>query len=246
MCSELKCAKVENISGQNSGHVFFDELAHHLPYATLSVACALMVLSLIDVFFKSGIVESTLHIHSNVASESGHCCHPSGMDILFHSFHFIHILFAVSGAMMTFYRYSKNIIVGMIVGIVSSSIFCTLSDVLLPYLAGTFLGVSMELHICFFSELSNILPFLIVGALNGLVMSYIKDFQTAQHSLQLHFFHTFVSAMACAFYAIGHGFSDFYAYFGIFFLLILGAVVLPCTLSDIVVPIFCARMVGKK
>lgn len=246
MCSEMKCAKLEVVSVQNSGRVFVQELAHHLPYATLSVACALMILTVVDLLFKAGAVGSALSVHSHTACSS--CCggQPSVMDILFHSFHFIHILFAVSGAMMTYYRYSKNILTGMIVGVISASVFCTLSDVLLPYLAGTFLGISMELHICFFSELSNILPFLTIGALNGLVMSYIKDFHLAQHSLQLHFFHTFASAMACAFYAIGHGFSDYYAYFGIFFLLILGAVVLPCTLSDIVVPIVCARMIGKK
>ena len=245
MCTEIKCAKLEPVSIENSGRVFIQELAHHLPYATLSVTCALMVLSLIDVFFQSGIVESTLNIHSHATNPTC-CCHPSGMDILFHSFHFIHILFAVSGAMMTFSRYSKNIIAGMFIGIFSASIFCTLSDILLPYLAGTFIGVSMELHICFFSELHNILPFLTIGALNGLIMSYISEFQTAKNSLRLHFFHTFVSSLACAFYAIGHGFYDYYAYFGIFFLLILAAVVLPCTLSDIVVPIIFARIVGKK
>jgi len=248
VCSEIKCAKTENLNVENSGKVFLSELAHHLPYATLSVACALMILSLIDVlFFKSGIVTSSVHHACDSLMHVENCCHhTSGMDILFHSFHFIHILFAVSGAMMTFYRYSKNIFLGMIVGVISASVFCTLSDVLLPYLAGTFLGVQMDLHICFFSELSNILPFLIVGTLNGLVMSYIKEFHSYQHSLLLHFFHTFVSAMASAFYAVGHGFSDFSGFIGIFFLLLLFAVVLPCTLSDIVVPIIFARMIGKK
>ncbi len=245
MCFDEKCAKFENVV-RPTGKVFMRELAHHLPYATLSVAVGLMLLSIIDVFFQSGIVESTLHAHSHAVSCSDLCSHPSGMDILFHSFHFIHILFAVSGAMMTFYRYSRNIIAGLVVGVISASVFCTLSDILLPYLAGTVLGVSMELHICFFSELSNILPFLIVGAINGLVMSSIPTFYSEQHSLRLHMFHTFISAMACAFYAIGHGFSDFYAYFGIFFILILSAVVLPCTLSDIIVPIVCARFIGKK
>ena len=231
------------MSLRNSGRVFLHELSHHLPYATLSVACALMLLSILAVFFKSGIAYSTVHTHSTTD-----CCghNQSAMDILFHSFHFIHILFAVSGSMVTFYRYSNRVIVGMIVGIISSTVFCTLSDVLVPYLAGLLLGVAMDLHICFFSELSNIIPFLVIGALNGLVMFYVKDFKTEQNSLNLHFFHTLISALASTFYAIGHGFADFHIYFGTFFLLILGAVVLPCTLSDVVVPIICARMVAKK
>ncbi len=238
----MVCSELNNISKKNKSKVFFHELAHHLPYGTLSVACALMLLSLISVFLKPEIVSEVAHSHSH----TGGCSHNSDLDILFHSFHFTHILFAVSGSMMTFYRYSKNVIAGVIVGVISSSVFCTLSDVLLPYLAGIMFGVSMDLHICFFSELPNILPFLFVGALNGLVMLYIKEFQSERYSLQLHFLHTLISAMASIFYAIGHGFSDFYAYFGIFFLLILVAVVIPCTLADVVVPIICARMVDKK
>ena len=242
MCSELK-----NVSEKNSSGIFMHELAHHLPYGTLSVACALMLISLIDVFFASGIVEATLSTHSHTIESASTCCGSSSrMDILFHSFHFVHTLFAVSGSMITFYRYSKNVLAGAIIGMISSSIFCTLSDILLPYAAGALLGVSMDLHICFFSELENILPFLLVGVLNGLVMNYVKDFKTEKNSLQLHFFHTFISAMASVFYAVGHGLPNFHAHFGIFFLLMLVAVVLPCTLADVVVPIVFARIFRTK
>lgn len=232
-------------SFKNHKDDFFHELAHHLPYATVAVACALMVLSLITVLFDTGSM-ATVAQHSHGCC-SGHCslAH-SPMGILFHVFHFVHILFAVTGTMMTFYRYSQRIIVGAVVGIVSASIFCTVSDILLPYFAGKILGADMALHICFFSEQLNIAPFLFIGALNGLVMFYIKEFQTAQSSLQLHFFHTLTSAMASIFYAIANGFSDFHSYIGMFFVLILVAVVLPCTLSDVVVPVICGKLAEKK
>ena len=38
-------------------------------------------------------------------------------------------------------------------------------------LAGKILGVHMEFHICFLSELHNVIPFLVIGLLNGSVMS---------------------------------------------------------------------------
>ena len=77
-------------------------------------------------------------------------------------------------------------------------------------------------------------------------MFYIKELKTELNSLKLHFLHTFISAMASTFYAIGNGFSDFHTEFGMFFLMILVAVVIPCTLSDVIVPIVCAHFIGEK
>lgn len=223
----------------------YHELLHHFPYATMSVALALMVLSVINVFFYTGISESLSggipHMHGH-----GEVAHASGLDVLFHSFHFIHILFAASGAMITFYRYSQRVWMGLFVGAVSSMVFCTLSDVLLPYAAGFILGVDMHLHICFASEIANITPFLLVGLLNGLVMVRISEFKTESYSLSLHFIHTFISAMASIFYTVEHGLSDFYSQFGLFFLLMVVAVIVPCTLSDVVAPILFARVLKEK
>jgi hypothetical protein len=234
------CLDAARVSRKSIWDIFSHELMHHLPYATLSVACAMMLLSMISVLFV-GQDGSLLHHNHDAA-----CCASSGMDVLFHSFHFTHILFAASGAMVTFYRYSTNMIVGVFMGIVSSIVFCTLSDILLPYAAGVFLGVDMELHICFSSEMANILPFLIAGVLNGVIITRGKQEHAEARSASLHFWHTFISAMAAIFYAMGHGLAHFYDYFGMFFLLMLIAIVIPCTLSDVVVPIFWARMVQKK
>lgn len=233
------CASSHDFEKQTIWQSFYHELLHHFPYATLSVALALMVLSLMNVFFHDGIASIAI-----ACSDHG-CCHTSGLDILFHSFHFIHILFATSGTLVTFRRYSDKMIVGLSVGILSSMVFCTLSDVLLPYAAGRMLGIEMDLHICFVSELSNILPFLFVGLFNGWVMTQLPEFRTQTNSLFLHFLHTFISAMASIFYAVGHGLSDFQNYFGMFYLLMVVAVIIPCTLSDVIAPIFFARFVSK-
>jgi len=234
------CVDAHNHENQSIWQSFYHELLHHFPYATLSVALALMLLTLINVFFQSGIETAT------VAVCADGCCHSSGLDILFHSFHFAHILFATSGTIVTFRRYSDKVWAALLVGTLSSMVFCTLSDVLLPYAAGRLLGIEMDLHICFASELSNILPFLGVGLLNGWVMTQLPEYRTQENSLFLHFLHTFISAMASIFYAVGHGLSDFFTYFGMFYLLMVVAVIIPCTLSDVIAPIFFAKFVNSK
>ena len=236
------CVGPHDHNNQTIWQSFYHELLHHFPYATLSVALALMLLTLITVFFDAGSMAG--HV-ADACCHDG-CSHTSGLDILFHSFHFIHILFATSGTIVTFRRYSENILAALAVGTLSSMVFCTLSDVLLPYAAGRLLGIEMDLHICFASELSNILPFLLVGLLNGWVMTQLAEFRTQENSLFLHFLHTFISAMASIFYAVGHGLSDFYSFFGMFYLLMVVAVIIPCTLSDVIAPIFFAKFMSKK
>jgi len=239
------CLEAQHLSRKSIRDIFAHELMHHLPYGTLSVACALMLLSMISVF-SLPFLSTLSHQYACCDSIEHVSGLESGMNILFHSFHFIHILFAASGTMVTFYRYSKNIMAGIFIGIVSSVIFCTMSDILLPYAAGKLLGVDMELHICFYSELINIIPFLIVGVINGVIIPRGKEEHADHHSVSLHFFHTFISAMAAIFYVVGHGLEHYHEYFGIFFILMLIAVVIPCTLSDVVMPILWARMVNKR
>ena len=106
--------------------------------------------------------------------------------------------------------------------------------------------LNQNLHICFVSELQNIIPFLFIGILNGLAIAKVYDKHKEKASLNLHFFHTFISAMASIFYAVGNGLVDFYQHLGVFFLLMLIAVVLPCTLSDVVAPLYFARVLDEK
>jgi hypothetical protein len=126
------------------GHSLIQEITCHLPYAIFSVAFGLAALSfLVYQAFLAG-------------ASNGVIC--QGSVVLFHSFHFMHIVFAATGTVLTFFRFSKNIFKGLLVGALCASFFCTLSDAILPYLGGTLLGVNMHLHLCFVTELHNILP----------------------------------------------------------------------------------------
>lgn len=213
------------------GHTLVGELICHAPYAVFSVAFGIAILSFLSYL-------------SSIAGAS-HTVVCRGADDLFHSFHFMHIVFASTGTLITFFRFSKNIFKGFLVGCLSAMVFCTLSDSILPYIGGTLLGVKMHLHICFFTELRNVLPFLLVGLLNGYIMSRHHSSKQTMFSIFSHFIHILVSSFAAMFYLVSHGCTDWYVNIGLVFLFLVVAVVVPCTLSDVVVPMAFARS-GKK
>jgi len=208
---------------------FLTELMHHLPYAIFSVAVGMVILSLLD--YTSGWGSLGQFARKDACR---------GYHMLFHSFHFLHILFAATGTIITFSRFSKSFPNALIVGIISPTIFCMLSDVLFPYLAGRLLGVDMELHICFHREFQNVLPFLGVGVINGLVLREHHSEMLGVFSLGSHVAHILISSLAALFYMVSHGFDNWYPHMGLVFLFLVVAVVIPCTLSDVLVPMYWA------
>jgi len=204
------------------------ELVCHLPYAILSVAFCLIILCFLSYFTFN------YHVAPVVLKRSS--------SILFHGFHFIHILFSVAGSLVTFYRFSSGLIKGILVGVFSALIFCPLSDAMMPYLAGKILGVNMEFHFCLQNELHNVLPFVFIGIINGLAMGTVNKERLHTYSFIVHFLHILISAFASMFYLVSYGMIDWYARIGMVFIFLVIAVVIPCILSDIIAPMTFARV----
>lgn len=212
------------------GQALWHELVEHLPYALIAVASGLGLLSFFTVFAFDTMTPAMVH---------------KSADILFHNFHFMHIAFAATGVMVTFLRFSKNLFKGLLVGAVTTITFCLLSDVIVPYFGGNLLGVHMHFHFCFIDEIVNVAPFLFVGLLIGSILGMYSPHDHHKHdhdhhSVLFHTLHILTSTFASIFYLIAHGFVAWYAHIGMVFLITLVAVVLPCTLSDLVAPIFFA------
>ncbi|MCF7799699.1 hypothetical protein K9L05_00675 [Candidatus Babeliales bacterium] len=203
-----------------------DEIYCHLPIAIFSVAFSMIVLSFLGYFDVSG---------SNL----------KGAHRLFHNFHFLHLLFAGTGTMLTFRRYSKNVGLGILIGFLVPAIFCTTSDALLPYVGGTVLGIDMELHWCFFHHIKTVSIFLIIGMINGWIMSGHDINKQLFYSQGFHFLHIFISSMASILYLVSFGFSDWHKQMGVVFIFLIAAVLVPCTFSDIVVPMIFAKFNKK-
>lgn len=212
-------------------HTITSEIICHFPYAVFSVLMGLATLSFISFLSMTNLdAEATRR----------------GSHLLFHSFHFMHIVFAATGTLITYYRFSKNILKGLLVGIFTATVFCTLSDSVLPYIGGRLLGIDMHFHLCFWTELDKILPFLFVGLLNGYVMSKHHQSKQTFYSKFSHFIHILVSSFAAIFFLVSHGFVDWSAHIGYVFLFLIVAVVGPCTFSDVVVPMYFATKGDKK
>ena len=106
-------------SAHDHEHGMWDELIHHIPYAIFSVAFCLAILSFTSIASSAQASDVCKQAHR-----------------LFHSFHFMHIVFAATGTLITFFRFSNNWLLGLLVGIMNPIIFCTLSDSVLPYFGG--------------------------------------------------------------------------------------------------------------
>lgn len=204
-------------------HSIYGELVSHLPYAIFASAFALGILSFISVG------------HTDVKQL---CATAHG---LFHSFHFMHIVFAATGTLITFFRFSQSRTKALLVGIISPAVFCTLSDAIIPYFSGMMMGVPMQFHLCFLTEWRNVVPFLVVGLVNGLILSGHQEGQRVVYSLFSHTIHILVSALASLFYLVAYGCTDWLDSIGMVFLFLIIAVVVPCSLSDIVVPMLLAK-----
>lgn len=203
-----------------------EELVCHAPYAILSVTMCFVVLGFLD------FLSPSMLMHPDKTQK---------LDTLFHSFHFLHIVFSTTGAVVTFLRFSKRMFFGVIVSALSAAFFCFASDVLLPCVAGKLLGVDVRLHVCFYSELHNVLPFLLGGILNGLAISRWRQLGPNYYSFWTHFMHVFASASASLFYLLAGGLTDWTHCMGILFIFLVIIVVLPCTMSDLVIPMLIAR-----
>ena len=219
-----------------SGHEpsIWNEFICHIPYTAISLAVGFALASI-------------LHVINGVSVATQYDVAMHGYHTLFHVFHFLHIVFAVTGTTVTFFRYSNRIVFGVLVSLLVPAFFCMLSDSVLPMIAGSILGVSMHLHICIFHlhDAINLFIFMITGLGIGTAL--------LQHSSSLrvfsygsHFFHIFCSSLASLFYIVSHGFTDWPHHMGLVFISLFIAVIVPCTLSDVVIPLYCVSSRSRK
>ncbi|MCL5436766.1 MAG: hypothetical protein M1549_02740 [Candidatus Dependentiae bacterium] len=213
-------------------HSIWEELMCHVPYAAISIAIGFVFLSIINFFGQASLSLEAMH---------------SGYHVLFHAFHYLHVVVAVAGAIITFSRFSDRVGIGILVACLVSPLFCIFSDVILPSFAGRLLGFAMPMHICLLNarDALNWYAFLLVGL--GMGAALLRNNQSLKtFSLTFHFFHILISSMASMFYMVAHGLDCWYDIMGGIFLLLFVAVVVPCTLSDVVVPFCCARWARRR
>jgi hypothetical protein len=195
------------------------ELGAHLPYSIFGVIVGVIILGLLTFFAVILKVEDIL---------------PQAAEQLFHVFHPIHVLLSAIVTTAMFWKHERHFIKTLFVGFLGSITICGISDMLVPYFGGKVLATGMTLHICILEHPYIIIPFAVIGVLIGfLVPGAIEKSTEFSHSI-----HVLVSSMASILYLVSFGIGEWIHMVGGIFLVTVIAVMLPCCLSDIAIPLF--------
>ena len=189
---------------------FVREFEEHLPFAMFATFLAFLLVIVLNTF--------------GISLERG----------MFEGVHFTHLFFSAAATSAVFYRYRKNLIGGIFVGIIGAILIGSISDVLFPYLGAQVFRIPISFHLPLLEETLFVLGVSLIGAGFGI---FIKK------SFFSHSAHVFLSVFASLFYI-----RNYASLIGVFdwvfaLLIVVLTVWLPCCLSDLGFPLL---FVGKK
>ena len=189
------------------GDTILRELKHHLPF-TLVVSLLAGVLVALAFIFNLG--------SNGFLGEIFEVIHPA------------HVLVSAAATAAIYRKYKKSVFAAGIIGIVGAILVGTISDVLLPWVAGNLFSFQTTLHLPIIETPLLILGIAVVGSLVGIYIGLFK----LNHSL-----HVFLSVFASLFYILA--FSSEIGVIGVLVssLVVFLVVYVPCCISDIVFPI---------
>jgi len=193
------------------------ELKEHLPFTMLGVLISILILCVAHLIFIK-----VADFNKSVTFER-----------FFHLFHFTHIFLSATASASIYYRHARHVLKSIAIGAVSTLVFCGLSDAILPFIGGTFLGVTMHFHLCLLNEPITVLLATITGVWAGIVL----EVKLGKISYVSHSAHVLVSSLASLFYLVTFGVESWFSFLIGLFIVTTLAVVIPCCSSDIVLPV---------
>lgn len=205
-------------------NIFADELFNHLKFTVGAVIIAIGIIFIMRQFIMPASLSTT--------AKSEH---------MFEGFFVAHLFFASLTPAALFNVYKKAFWIGVITAILSSSITCTLSDIIFPYLGGTLLHYDMDFHVCIIEEPVLAWSFVISGALIG----YLLSQRVRKLSRFTHGAHILLSSLAAGMYLVTYGVSIFSIKALIFLPILIVSVLIPCVMNDIGVPSYIVSITAK-
>jgi hypothetical protein len=148
-------------------------------------------------------------------------------ELTFGILHPIHILASAIVTSALFYCYKKNFFQAILIGVIGSIIIGSFSDIIFPWLGGTIFQFHPHFHLPIIEKPILILSASILGGIIGVSTKITK---------LPHFVHVFLSVFASLFYLLTFSTTINIGYFIIAFIIIFIAVIIPCCLSDIILP----------
>ncbi len=213
-------------------HSLKQELMCHLPIALIAFCLTFLGV----VFF-----DTTLKMFTSVVHEFYHG--------LFHMAHYAHILFATAGSLIMFLRFSeRSYIVGGFLSLISSVLFCTLSDIVMPTVSGKVIGFDIGIHLCLFdcTDLLNVIIFGCAGVITGLCLYNGEKERNSSIVRFIHTSHIVMSCIASFMYILAHTSIQWIDNAGMLLVTLVIAVVFPCILSDVIAPYIGGKIYQRK
>jgi hypothetical protein len=190
------------------------ELKEHIPFTALATFISITLAFLV---IKTNLINSIVSV--------------------FYIFHPLHLFFSAIVSTALFYKYKKNILLSLFIGVFISVIIGSISDIFFPYIGSLAFGIPISFHLPAIES-----PFLIFGVsiLGALVGLFAKKTQFP------HFLHVFISVLASLLYIFAY--STSFNLLTMFFILIITtiAVVVRCCLGDIILPILFKEKLRRK
>lgn len=182
------------------------ELKRHAPFTALGAV--------------SGIIIMAIIVYGNVPSQVSY--------IAFYTLHPIHVVLSALVTTAMYARYKRcKLWSALLIGWTGSIGIATISDAVIPYLAGGLLNVPMEFHIPFIEKW-----WINLAALAGVAICYWKPVTKMPH-----FGHVLLSTWASLFYFTAFGIANWIPLLPFIFLFLFLAVWIPCCTSDIAYPL---------
>jgi hypothetical protein len=153
---------------------------------------------------------------------------------LFYVFHPAHIFFSSIVSAAIFYKYKNKIFLALISSIIISVLIGSISDVIFPYFGSLLFRIPISFHLPAIESPLLIFGVALLGSVTGIIAKKTKF---------PHFFHVLISVFASLLYIFAY--STNFSFLTIFLIFIITSisVIIPCCLSDIVLPILFG---GKK
>jgi hypothetical protein len=188
----------------NNWRKFTHELKHHLPFTLSATALAVIVVSILIFGFNIIVNEEE-----------------------FEFLHYIHIFASAIVSAGILYKYKKNIPLALLVGLVSSIIVGSISDIIFPFAGGKLFSFAIQFHLPLIEAPLWVIGSAILGTIIG-IMTKITKFP--------HFVHIFISIFASLFYILAFVPTITPLVMALSILIVFVAVLVPCCISDILMP----------
>jgi hypothetical protein len=153
-------------------------------------------------------------------------------EFLFEVMHPAHVFVSSLVSAAIFYKYKRNILYSILVGVLVSIIVGSTSDIIIPWFGGTVFGFETIFHLPLIEETFLIVSTALLGSIVGIAAKITKE---------PHFLHVFISVFASLFYLTSFSHSPTYIEFLLMMIIVFVSVIIPCCVSDIILPIILSK-----